>query len=145
MKTFKFLLSVIAFLFCFNFGTAQEIKAEKHENLKWYTITYFDFHPGKMSDAKKIIEEYFKPTGKEVGHQPPVMEMELLYSDWDYVVVFPMEEGLQEFDWKTSPRDVEYRKAFYKRVGGEDKANEIWDKFGSYVKDSKSQLARTVN
>ncbi len=40
MKTFKFLLPVIAFLFCFNFVSAQEMKAEKYENIEWYNILY---------------------------------------------------------------------------------------------------------
>lgn len=142
MKMFRNILPVIALLFCFNFAAAQEMKAEKYENLEWYTITYFKWENGKAGDAKKIINEYFKPSSEDIGEQGPVMELDLLYSEWDHMFIFPMEEGLEVFEWKTSPRSVEWRKALLKRAGSEERVEEIWEEFGSYVKESKGQLAR---
>ncbi len=142
MKTFKFLLPVIAFLFCFSFASAQELKAEKYENLEWYNILYLKWEDGKADDAKRIINEYFKPSARDAGIELPVMELDLLYSEWDFMLVFPMEEGLEAFEWKTSPRDVEYVKAFNKRAGGEEKEKKIFEDFSSYIKESKSMLAR---
>lgn len=136
------LLPAIAFIFCFNVLSAQEMKAEKHENIEWYSISYFKWEDGKAGDAKKIINEYYKPSAKDAGQQGPVMELDLLYSEWDHMVVFPMEEGLEAFEWKTSPADVQWLKAFHKRAGGEEKGKEIFEKFSSYIKESKSMLAR---
>ncbi len=73
------------------------------------------------------------------------MELDLLFSEWDHVVVFPMKDGLEDFEWKTSPGDVAWVKAFNKRVGGEEKGKKIFEEFSSYIKESKSQLARKVD
>ncbi len=145
MKILKKFLPALALLFCFNFGYAQEIKAEKHKNLKWYTISHFKWEDGKAADAKKIINDYFKPSGQDVGQQGPVMELDLLFSEWDYIVVFPMEEGLESFEWKTSPSEVEWMTAFHKRAGSPEKAKELGKNFESYIKESKSILARKTD
>ncbi|WP_037373967.1 hypothetical protein [Salinimicrobium xinjiangense] len=147
MKTLRNLLPVIALLLCFNFSFAQdtgEMTAKKHENLNWYYITFIKFEQGKMEDAKKIIKEYFIPTDQDAGHAGPVIAFDLLFSEWDHVVAFKIEEGIQALEWEMSPRDVEWMKAFNKRAGSEAKAKEIQEEFQSYIKDYKSHLARTT-
>lgn len=143
MRTLKNLLPVIALLLCFNFSSAQEMTAEKYENLDWYTVTFLKYEDGKMEAAQKIINEYFKPTDADLGGGP-VLELDLLFSDWDQMVVFPMQEGIEALEWKMSPSDVEWRKAFAKRAGSEEKAKQIYAEFESYVKDYKTHLARTM-
>ena len=144
MKTLKNLLPVIALLLCFNFSSAQEMTAEKYENLEWYTITLIKYEDGKKEAAQKIINDYFKPTDADLGEGGPVLEVDLLFSDWDQMVVFPMQEGIEALEWKMSPSDVEWRKAFAKRAGSEEKAKEIYQEFESYVKDYKTHLARST-
>lgn len=144
MKTLKNLVPFVILMFCFSFLNAQEMTAKKHENLQWYYITLLKYEDGKMEDAKKIINEYFIPTDEASGLQGPVMGMELLFGDWDHLVIFPMEEGIQALEWETSPRDVKWMTAFNERAGGEEKGKEIMDQFGTYVKESKSMLARTT-
>lgn len=145
MKTLKLLLPVFALLFCFNFVSAQEMTAEKYDNLEWYNIHYVKFEDGKAEDAKKIIDEYFKPSAQDAGQQGPVMELDLLFSEWDHVVIFPMEEGVEALEWKTSPMNVAWMKAFQERAGSEERAKEIGDEFDSYIKEYKNQLARKTN
>ncbi|MBZ9728068.1 hypothetical protein LB467_00045 [Salegentibacter sp. JZCK2] len=141
MKNFKIVFPLIALFFCFNILSAQEMTAEKHENLKWYTITYFDFHDGKIDEAMKLVNEYFKPTDQDLGED--VMDFELLYNEWDHMVIFPMKEGLEVFEWKTSPHEIEWMKALEKHAGSKEKVKEIMEEWESYVKKSKSHLART--
>ncbi len=143
MKTFKKLVPLLAFIFCFNLLQAQELKAKKHENLKWYYVSLVKFEDGKMEDAKKIIDDYFIPTDEEAGHQAPIAELDLLFSEWDQIVIFPMEEGLEALEWEMSPRNVEWMKIFNKRAGSQEKAKEIMDNFESYIKDYKTILAKT--
>lgn len=145
MKTFKILLPVIAFLFCFSQVPAQEMKAEKYENLEWYSISFIKWEDGKAGDAKKIIEEYYKPSARNSGQELPVMELDLLFSEWDHIVIFPMEEGIEALEWKTSPGDVAWINAFNKLVGGEEKGKKIFEEFSSYIKEMKTQLARKHN
>ena len=144
MKTLKNLLPVIAFILCFNFSSAQEMTAEKYDNLEWYTVMFVKFENGKMEAAQKIINDYFKPTDADIGGGGPVMELDLLYSEWDMMVVFPMKEGLEALEWKMTPSDVQWNKAFAKRVGSEEKAKQIYEEFESYVKEYKTHLARTM-
>ncbi len=143
MKTFKKIVPLLTLIFCFNFLQAQEMTAKKHENLQWYYVSLVKFEDGKMKDAKKIIDDYFIPTDKEAGHQPPIAELDLLFSEWDQIVIFPMEEGLEALEWEMSPRNVEWMKTFQKRAGSEEKAKEIMDNFESYIKDYKTILAKT--
>lgn len=145
MKTFKNLLPVLALLFCFNFSFAQEVTAERYENVEFYSITFFKWENGKREDAMKMINDYFKPTAQDAGQRLPVMELDLLYSEWDHMVVFPMEEGLEVFEWKTSPADAKWMNALEKRVGSKEKVQEMWEEFGSYIEDSKSMLARKTD
>lgn len=145
MKTLKHFLPAIALLLCINLTSAQEVKAEKYDNLKWYTVTFIKFEDGKMEAAKKIIDEYFKPSDADIGGAgAPVMELDLMFSEWDLMVIFPMQEGIQALEWKITPTDVEWRKAFSKRAGSEEKAKEIYQEFESYIKDYKSRLARST-
>ena len=144
MKTLKNLLPALVFILCFNFTSAQETTAQKLENLKWYTVVLLKYEDGKMEAAQKIINDYFKPSDADMGGGGPVLELDLLFSDWDQLVVFPMEDGIQTLEWKVTPRDIEWRKAFAKRVGSEEKAQQIYKEFESYIKDYKSLLARTV-
>lgn len=147
MKTFKNLLCLTAFVFCSNFALAQEEepRAERYENLEWYVVHYIKFEDGKAADAKKIIEDYFKPSAEDVGQQNPVLELDLLFSEWDHIVVFPLEEGLESFEWKTSPAEVEWMTAFEKRAGSPEKAKELGENFDSFIKESKSILARKTD
>ncbi len=145
MKTFRNVLPVLAVFLFFNFASAQDIAAEKFENVEFYTITFFKWEEGKMEDAKKMINEYFKPSAEDAGQRLPEMELDLLYSDWDHMVVFPMEEGLEVFEWKTSPGDAKWMAALEKRVGSKEKVQEMWQQFSSYVKESKAMLARKTD
>lgn len=132
-------------VFCFSFVNAQEeMTAKKLENPQFYYVTLVKFEDGKMKDAKKIINDYFIPTDTESGHQPPIAEMDLLFSEWDHIVIFPLEEGLEALEWEMTPRNVEWMKNLHKRAGGPEKAKEITDNFESYIKDYKTILARTT-
>lgn len=145
MKTFQNLVPILAFLCCFYPSSGQEVKAEKFENVEFFSVTLFKWEDGKRDDAMKMINEYFKPSAQDAGQRLPVMELDLLYSDFDHMVIFPMEEGLEVFEWKTSPADAKWMNALQKRVGSEEKVQEMWVEFGTYVDHSRSMLARKTN
>lgn len=145
MKTFRNLVPIIAFLCCFNFSSGQEVQPEKFENVEFYSVALFKWEDGKRDDAMKMINEYFKPSAQDAGQQLPVMELNLLYSEFDDLIIFPMEEGLEVFEWKTSPADAKWMNALQKRVGSEEKVQEMWVEFGTYVDHSQSMLARKTN
>lgn len=143
MKTFKNLLTLMTLIFCLNFATAQEPQAERYENAEWYVISYLKFENGKIDEAKQVINEYFKPASEEAGEDIPVLELDLFFSEWDYIAVFPLQDGLEALEWKRSPGDVAMMKALMKRLGSPEKLQELGDRFTSYIKESKSVLAKT--
>lgn len=142
MKTFRSLIPAIALVFCFNFLSAQEMTAKKYENAQWYTVDYVQFEPGKANDAKKIIDEYFIPTDKDSNLPGPVMELEVVFGDWDMIVLWKMEDGVEALTWEVHPDLVKWLTAFEKRAGSKEKAVEIQKEFSSYIKTSKSELVR---
>lgn len=144
MKTLKNLLPALVMLLCFNYVSAQEMTAKKHDDVKWYVVRQIKFEDGKMEAAKKIINEYFKPADADIGGDGPVLELDLLFSEWDLMVVFSMDEGIETLEWEMTPTDVEWYKAFQKRAGSADKAKQIEEEFESYIKDSKTTLARKL-
>lgn len=126
MKTLKNLLTIVTLVLCFNFASGQEPVAERYENAEWYYLSYLKFENGKFEEAKQIINDYLKPATEEAGQEMPVMELDLLFSDYDYVVVFPLEGGLDALEWKRSPGDVAMMKALMKRLGSKEKLQE-WE------------------
>lgn len=145
MKTFRLLFPLVALFFCFQFLSAQEedeITAKKYENPEYYMITYLKFHSGKARDAKKIIDEQFVPAGEEAGVPGPVMHLDLITGEWDMILVWQLDEGVESLNWEVSPTDVKWQTVFFERVGGKEKGTAIGQEYGSYIQHSKTELAR---
>ncbi len=120
MKALKNLVPFVTFIFCCSFLNAQEMTAKKYDNLQWYVVTLIKFEDGKMEDAKRIIRDHFIPTDEASGNPGPVMALDLIFSEWDHIVTFAMQDGLQELDWEVGPREIEWMKALNTQAGGEE-------------------------
>lgn len=143
MKQLRSLIPLIALLVCFNSSAqVEEPKPKKYDNPEYYMVSYLKFHAGKAGDANKIIDEYFAPSAQEAGVPGPVMHLDLVTGEWDLLVIWNMKDGVESLNWEMSPDDVKWEKAFVKLAGGEEQGMEISRKWESYIKESKSQLAR---
>lgn len=142
MRRIGTLLLVLTFICCLQNVSAQEMSAKKYDNPQWYVIEYLDFYSGKADDAKKIIEDYFVPADEDAGVPGPLMELNMVSGQWDYMVVWHLDEGVESLDWEVSPNSIKWRQAFEKKAGSKEKAQEIRDEFSSYIRSSKSELAR---
>ncbi|SDL34976.1 hypothetical protein SAMN04488034_103278 [Salinimicrobium catena] len=144
MKLFKLSFTVLAFLFCFHSISAQEeeMKPKKYDNPEYYVITYLKFDTGKTQSAKKIIKDYFAAAGENAGIPGPAMMLDLVTGEWDMMITWHLKDGPEALNWEISPEDVKWGKAFHELAGSPEKAEEINKEWQSYVKSSKTQLAR---
>lgn len=116
-------------------------KPEKHENVTWYEIVNFDFKPGKTGEAMDIIEEYFVQAGMEAGVPGPVMHLEHRTGEWDLTAIWQMKRGPGEMEWKRTPEGIAWAEKFREMVGSEEKADEVFEEFESYIQRSNSTIA----
>ncbi len=144
MKILRTTVTVLALLFCFTSISAQEeeMTPKKYENPEYYFITFIKFETGKVMPAKKIIQDYFVPSGVKANVPGPAMMLDLVTGEWDMMVSWKLKDGLEAINWEMSPDDVKWGKAFQEMAGNREKAEEINAEWQSYIKASKTQLAR---
>ena len=123
---------------------AQEApEAERYEGVTWYEVVHLDFKPGKADDAMDVIEEHFIPASEAAGNPGPVMELIHATGGWDLTVIWELEDGPSDYTWEMSPSGVAFMQAMAEREGGMEAAQEVWERYQSYIAKSKSTLTRT--
>lgn len=142
MKTANLLLPVVAMLFLGLISQAQETDWETFDSPELFQVEYFKFNAGKSDEAIKIIEDYFSEANRLADIPIPVLELEVLSDDYDYMVVWPMQEGVEHLNWQTSPTNTEWYRAFVIVMGSEENAKAIIEEFDACVGDSKIEMAQ---
>ncbi|MFD1094987.1 hypothetical protein [Salegentibacter chungangensis] len=141
MKTMKITLILAAFLFCGQGLFAQEMGPKKYENPNWIYVSFIKFHPGKKDKAVKIIDDYFAKADANAGISPPTV-LNMTTGDFDFVVVWKLEEGIETLNYEISPDDAKWYAEMGKLAGGMDKAEEVMQEFFSYVEMWKTEIGR---
>jgi hypothetical protein len=67
----------------------------------------------------------------------------MMTGEWDMMVLWEMD--VSDLEWEVSPDGLKWYQAFIEIAGGEEKANEIEEEFGTLVARSSSQMARHVS
>lgn len=111
----------------------EEPEPEKYEDASWYALVQVDFKPGKRDDAMKMVREYYMPAGQEAGTPAPVMHLQHQSGEWDWTVIWHMEGGPADMEWKQTADDIEWQKKLAELAGGPDKAKELGEKWSSYI------------
>lgn len=138
------LVAVAAFLAPPPAVEAQEApEPERYENVTWYEVVHLDFRAGKADDAMQIIEEHFVPASEAAGNSGPVMELVHATGGWDMTVIWELEDGPSAYTWETSPDGVAFMQAMAEQEGGMEAAQEVWERYSSYLARSESTLTRT--
>ncbi|PVW14670.1 hypothetical protein [Marixanthomonas spongiae] len=141
MKKVNALLCTIAVLLCYSSGLwAQEMKAKKHENPEWVRIAYVKFKPMMKDKAKSIINDYFMKAGQNSGGAAPT-SYDLASGEYDMLVIFPMEKGIETLNYKMTEEDVKWMGELSKLTGGQEKAMAKMQEFYSYVAKMDSDIA----
>ncbi len=145
MKTINSLVLIIAFCGMIPFASAQDMKPKKFDRAEWYQIVHVDYKNGMTSEARNIIDNYFKKAATIAQTSTPVMEFALSSGEYDYMYVWKLEEGLESLNWEMSPSDVKWWDAMVEVAGSEEKAKEFQKKYSETVARSKTELARKTN
>lgn len=139
------LLITMATLMVTAVATAQDNpEPKKFDNPEWKRVVLVDYHPGKTGKAMEIIKNYYKKTDAKIGSSGPDMELMLYSGEYDFMLIWSMEDGLEEMNWEVSPRGIEWQKAFEELAGGKEEAQKIRDDYSSYVRSSTSYLTRVA-
>ena len=122
---------------------AQELKAEREENVTYYRIEMVKFHHGKRARAAELVDKYFAPADRDVGGT--VVDLHLMTGDWDFITMFPMTGGPADLTYTTSPDDVRWMTALRKRAGGADAAKKLTDEWDTLVAKREWHVGHTHN
>lgn len=133
-------LFVVVILFFNSNVLAQEMKVSKHENPEWVRIAYVKFKPMMKDKAKSIINDYFMKAGQNSGGLQPT-SYDLASGEYDMLVIFPMEKGIETLNYKMTEDDVKWMSEMSNLTGGPDKAMAKMQEFYSYVAKMDSDIA----
>lgn len=145
MKTLISLMATAAFvLICsFNIQAQDEApKAKKFDNPEWKRVVYVDFHSGKMGKAMGIINDYYRKAAKKAGTPMPSMTAVMATGEHDLMIIWDMQDGVEDLNWDISPRNIKWRAALVEVCGGKEKADKIMAEYSACVSSSKSELIR---
>jgi hypothetical protein len=148
MKTMISLLATAAFvLICsFNLQAQEEVpKAKKYDNPEWKRVVYVDYHNGKMGTAMKIIKKYYSPAGEKAGTPAPSLMAIMETGEYDLMIVWDMQDGVESLNWDISPNNIKWAKALEEVAGSKEKAQELRDKYSACVRSSTSELVRVAD
>jgi hypothetical protein len=123
--------------------SAQELKAEREENVTYYRVEMVKFHHGKRPRAAEIVDKYFAPADRDLGGT--VIDLHLMTGDWDFITMFPMSGGPADLSYTTSPDDVRWMTALRKRAGGVEAAQKLVDEWDTLVAKREWQVAHIHN
>lgn len=121
---------------------AQDEKGKKYDDPQWKRISLTSYKNGQLARAKEIIQNYHAKASEKAGTPRPAMIIDLISGDWDVMTVWDMREGLEEFNWETSPRDIKWRKALNEIAGGADKATAILAEYSSLIVRSTRYIGK---
>lgn len=144
MKKFPILTLLFIFLIA-PLANGQETGSKKFQNPEWFEIVQVKYKAGKKEKAQSLIKDYFMATGQAAGLPGPHMTLDMVSGEWDMVFLWKMEEGIETLNYEISPTGAKFRKAFMEKVGGEEKAQQIWEEYYSYIQDWNSEIARKWN
>ncbi len=136
------LLVVCALRISLTVQAQEDPKPKKYDNTHWKRISLTSYKSGQLARAKEIIQNYHGKASEKAGTPRPAMIIDLISGDWDVMTVWDMPEGLEEFSWETSPRDIKWRKAFNEIAGGADKATAILNEYSSLIVRSNRYIGR---
>ncbi|QDP01916.1 hypothetical protein [Thalassotalea sp. PS06] len=141
----KKLLLVAGSIICATTLTLTSASAEEgkryDESVKWKNIVQITYKIGKRDAALKIISDYYKKASEKAKTPMPEVVMEMHTGDYDLLVVWHMENGVEDMTWEQNPNGMAWRKALNEIAGSEEKAQEILDNYASYIDHAENQIA----
>lgn len=131
----------VLLLLGFNDVTAQE--AKRMDNAQWKSVVMVDFHAGKEGRAQEIIDMYYRKAAEKAGTPTPELVIDLETGEWDMMIIWHMQGGIDDMNWEVHPNGVKWRQALNEVCGGEDKAAEILNEYSGLIARSTSAIGHS--
>lgn len=112
--------------------------AQVRKNAKYFLAVYFDYKPGKVNEAFRLIEKYFIPVDETAERF--VIQFRPITGTWDEIAFFPLKNGPDALAWSPTPSDAAWNAVFVEQVGSQQRVDEIWRQFQSLVLKTKTEL-----
>ena len=109
------------------------------ENARYLNIILVDIKPGKRDRAEEIIRDYFEKASEAAGTPKPVL-VHLQTGEWDFLVVWRMEDGPVELTYTSNPDGPKWMAALAELAGGQDEAMALWNEYQSLISRSTSMI-----
>ncbi|MCY1722607.1 hypothetical protein OU798_19815 [Prolixibacteraceae bacterium Z1-6] len=117
-----------------------DMKPVKHENVTWHNVVKVDFKPGQVWRAKEIIKIY-EAAGAEAGTPGPE-KFWFETGKYDLMLIWKMEDGPSDMEWRRSERNIKWRKALIEQLGSEEKVKELQQEYSGLISSSTNEICR---
>ena len=145
MKPFKTILLTCLFLgACIGSMNSQEMAVKKYDNPEWVRIGMIKFKPMMKEKAQDLINNFFVKADQAAGRKGPIA-FDLATGEYDMIVAFPMEHGIETLNYEMSPSDITWMKELSKIAGGQEQAMAKLQEFYGMVDKLTSDIARKLN
>lgn len=106
---------------------AQEVEAEKRENVTTHAVYMVKLNWGKAGEFAERVKMQ-NEIAAELGMAPAVVH-HVMTGPYDRMVIVEVEEGMAALDWATTPSDAKFRNAMIARMGSEEAVMEYQSKW----------------
>ncbi|GAA0729323.1 hypothetical protein [Sphingomonas japonica] len=113
-------------------AAAQDMKAERTENVRYKTVEMVKFKPGSGDRAFAIIKDHFVPSAKAAGIPMPVT-LHPQSGEWDEITIFPLSGGIEDLGYSTTPDEAKWLNALTKQQGSKEKAMALVAEYNGLV------------
>ena len=137
-----YLLTGVLIFVSVSVSAQEERVAKKYDNPEWKNVFLIDYKSGKMERAREIIREYYAPATEKAGTSGPQMVMVLHSGEYDLMVIWAMEGGIEDMNWDINPNNIKWRNALIEIAGGKEEARKIMDEYSSCINRSTNYIAR---
>jgi hypothetical protein len=137
-----FTTAALLILFTTSLSAQEERAPKKYDNPEWKRVVYVDYHSGKAGKAFKVINNYYEKAAEKAGTPRPSLMLRMETGEYDLMIIWDLQEGVESLNWEVSPSNIKWWKAFVEVAGSEEKANAIQEEYRSYVRSGKSELVR---
>ncbi|MFQ3248712.1 MAG: hypothetical protein ACI9O6_000514 [Glaciecola sp.] len=110
-------------------------------SVTWKNIVKINYHVGKRDSALAIIRDYYREASIKAKTPMPELVLELQTGDYDLLLVWHMEGGVNDLTWERGPNSKKWRAALNEVAGSEEKAQEILDEYLSYIDSAENDIA----
>lgn len=116
---------------------------EGFENYAWFQAKYIKFKPGKVAEARQLLQEYLYKANEISGRLVLTFESDM--GDWDHIAYLHLKDGPKQLSYENAEIETKWWNAVVKLAGSEQKAKAIIEQYNNCILNEKYGLVRMKN